>query len=450
MSYAQVAREISFAYELGVNKDLGSMIQRGIGVRTEQITDYLLKNDRRFLGALVVAAWGGQPEYLPLQMADNDEQGVLAGVDREFGVLTFDGTHQFFALDGQHRLRAIKDAVKRKPELGAEDIGVIVVPHFDTTEGKQLTRRLFTNINRNAVKTSKQEDIALDEDDGFAIVTRRLLDEHPFIGSDGVIQVFSKRGDEGELKLATRQVPVGQSAWTTIGVLYDLARDLGYDLDGSMHRLSERATDEVLEQSYGIIAKRFTELLAACGDLTARYNSSVSGKELRAPKGHENDGHAFMRPVVQVAVVRAVRHVVQQSLLTWDEALAKLEWLDWKISSPPFSAVWLLTPEARSQGKMMTGKDNTSLLFDLLVAHLAPTSKAQIDRALRSYRQLRGARYPIPAEELINGIVTAPAVTSVDVPGTPDPVAMDEPDDPDDDITDDGGMAQGYPSPPIT
>ena len=217
-----------------------------------------------------------------------------------------------------------------------------------------------------------------------------------------------------------------------------------------MHRLSERATDEVLEQSYGIIAKRFTELLAACGDLTARYNSSVSGKELRAPKGHENDGHAFMRPVVQVAVVRAVRHVVQQSLLTWDEALAKLEWLDWKISSPPFSAVWLLTPEARSQGKMMTGKDNTSLLFDLLVAHLAPTSKAQIDRALRSYRQLRGARYPIPAEELINGIVTAPAVTSVDVPGTPDPVAMDEPDDPDDDITDDGGMAQGYPSPPIT
>src|SRR5216684_2532404 len=108
MSYAQVAREINFAYELGVNKDLGSMIQRGLGVRTEQITDYLLKNDRRFLGALVVAAWGGHPEYLPLQMADNDEQGVLAGVDREFGVLTFDGTHQFFALDGQHRLRAIK------------------------------------------------------------------------------------------------------------------------------------------------------------------------------------------------------------------------------------------------------------------------------------------------------------------------------------------------------
>jgi len=164
----------------------------------------------------------------------------------------------------------IKDAIKKKPKLSAEDIGVIVVPHFDTPEDKQLTRRLFTNINRNAAKTSKHEDIALDEDDGFAIITRRLLDEYVFIGIDGVVQVFSRRGEEAELKLATRQVPVSQSAWTTIGVLYDVAKDLGFDLDGTTQRLSERATDEVLEQSYQIIASRLTEVLAACGDLVVR------------------------------------------------------------------------------------------------------------------------------------------------------------------------------------
>ena len=72
MSYAQVAREINFAYELGVNKDLGSMIQRGIGVRTNDIRTYLLTNERRFLGSLIVAAWGGAPEYLPLRMADSE------------------------------------------------------------------------------------------------------------------------------------------------------------------------------------------------------------------------------------------------------------------------------------------------------------------------------------------------------------------------------------------
>ncbi len=409
MSYAQVAREINFAYELGVNKDLGSMIQRGIGVRTVEITDYLLKNERRFLGALVVAAWGGQPEYLPLQMADSDEQGVLAGVDREFGVLTFDGTHQFFALDGQHRLRAIKDAVKKQPELGSEDIGVIVVPHFNDPQGRQLTRRLFTNINRNAVKTTKQEDIALDEDDGFAILTRRLLDEHPFLGEDGTVQVFSRRGEEGEIKLATRQVPVSGSAFTTIGVLYDLLRELGYDLDGTMHRLTERATDEVLEQSYAVLNERVTALLTACGDLINRYNSASSGKELRAPKGLENDGHPFMRPVVQIAVARAVRNVVQQRLLTWEQALDKLSALDWRIGQAPFLAVWQFTPDAKAQGKMLTGKDNTTLLLDLLLVHLAPTTKAQVERALRSFRQLRGSKYPYSVDQLVAGLVAPSA-----------------------------------------
>jgi DNA sulfur modification protein DndB len=51
MSYAQVAREVSFAHELGGNQDLGTMIQRGVGTRTAQITEYLLTNENRFLGA---------------------------------------------------------------------------------------------------------------------------------------------------------------------------------------------------------------------------------------------------------------------------------------------------------------------------------------------------------------------------------------------------------------
>jgi len=409
MSYAQVAREINFAYELGVNKDLGSMIQRGIGVRTEDITSYLLTNERRFLGSLIVAAWGGDPEYIPLRMAASEDQGVLDGVDREFGVLTFDGTHQFFALDGQHRLRAIKDACKQNPALGSEDIGVIIVPHRDTEEGRQITRRLFTNINRNAIKTSAQENIALDEDDGFAILTRRLLDEHPFVGENGVVQVFSKQGDEGEMKLATRQVNVGLSAWTTIGVLYDLLKTLGWDLDGTMHKLTERATDEVLDTSYKTLSTRLEDLLAATGDLPSRYKSAVSGKELRAPKGTESSGHPFMRPVVQVAIARAVRAVVSQELMTWSGAMAKLKSLDWSIGSPPFSAVWQLTPTARAQGRMATGKDATDLLFELLRVHLAPTSKSQIDKAIAMYKSVKGAKqYSISKETLQAGIVTAP------------------------------------------
>lgn len=436
MSYAQVGREINFAYELGGNKDLGTMIQRGIGDRTEQITQYLLTNEHRFLGSLVVAAWGGHPEYIPLEMDDTAEQGMLSGVDREFGVLTFDGTHQFFALDGQHRLRAIKDAIKKDPDLGSEDIGVIVVPHFNNEKGRVATRRLFTNINRNAVKTSQQENIALDEDDGYAILTRRFVDEHPFVGQEGVVQVFSKRGSEGELKLATRQVPVGGSAWTTIGVLYDILKTLGYDLDGTMQKLTQRATDEVLDSSYEVLSKRLDSLLTAAGNVQVRYNSAASPKELRAPKGHEGDGHPFMRPVVQIQVARVVAHVVQQGLLTWDEALERLGTLDWRLAAAPFLSVWTETPEGRSKGKMATGKDNANTLHNLLVAHLAPTSRAEIDRAVKEYRALKGKPYPFKIDDLAGRItqphpVSPPVVNDATSSSAEDAQPELDPDDPD-------------------
>lgn len=113
MKYAEVAKQVYFAYELGNNQDLNSMIQRGISQRTTDIVDYLRSNEQRFLGALIIACWGGNPRYTQLEMADPDN--MLEGIDEGFGVLTFDGTQSYFALDGQHRLRAIKDAIKQDP-----------------------------------------------------------------------------------------------------------------------------------------------------------------------------------------------------------------------------------------------------------------------------------------------------------------------------------------------
>ncbi|GHC74461.1 DNA sulfur modification protein DndB [Streptomyces violaceochromogenes] len=406
MSYAQVAREINFAHELGGNRDLGTMIQRGVGNRTEDITEYLLTNENRFLGALIVAVWGGHPDYLPLTMDDDAaNQAVLEGIDRNFGVLTFDGTHQFFALDGQHRLKAIKDAVKRNPELGSEDITVIVVPHFNTPEGRQRTRRLFTNINRNAKTTSAGENIALDEDDSFAILTRRLLDEDDFLSQAHVVNVFTKVGkDDGELRLASRQVSSTSPAWTSIPVLYDIVKEIGFDLPCAAGRSAQRVADEILDQSYEILSMRMQELLDACGNLRRRYTDAVTPKDVRAPKGRDGAGHPFMRPIVQVQVARVVRHFLEQGTLEWPELMKRLADLDWRMSAAPFSSCWIETPDGPKQGKMAQGKDHGQLLYDLLLVHTAPRSKAQITRAVRSYADLMKTKYPVPVDELLEAL----------------------------------------------
>lgn len=399
MKYAEVARSVSFAFELGGNKDLSSLIQRGLHKRTEEITDYLLTSEHRFLGSLIIATWGGEPEYLSLRMEDPD--GMLAGIDREFGVLTLDGTHSFFALDGQHRLKAIKDAIKADPRLGSEDICVLLVTHQDTEDGRERTQRLFTNINRNAKTTTAAENIALDVDDAFAILTRRLLTDHDFLGAPKRVRVFSKPPtDDGEFTLAGKSIPkTDAGAWTSITVLHEMIREISWDAGSSITDASHRPSDSDLDEAYDTVSKRLDDLLIYCGDLQKQIKAAQSARDLRAPKDKEAAGHAFMRPVVQQAVSRVTAHLIDQDLMTWDEVMAGLAKLPWTIGTGPWTAVF--NP---ANSKMVTAKENTRLLDDLLAVHLSPQSRAQIKRARKDYKDIIGSNYSSSEDDLAKKI----------------------------------------------
>lgn len=392
MKYAEVAKQVYFAYELGNNQDLNSMIQRGISQRTLDIVEYLKNNDHRFLGAMIIACWGGNPRYTQLEMAD--PENMLEGIDEGFGVLTFDGTQSYFALDGQHRLRAIKDAIKQNPALGAEDIAVLIVSHFDTEKGRERTRRLFTNINRNARVTTAAENIALDEDDGYSVLTRRFLNEHPFLSQNRVVKIFTAVGQEGELRLAGKAISrTDKDAFTTIVVLRALLEDLWFE--SSESDLKIRPDDDTLDAAYKTLSGRIDQLLRSCGDLPSRMKASASARDVRAPKDHEDDGHPMMRPVIQQAVTRVVRQIVMQGTMSYEESVARLAQLGWRIGEVPWTAVY--NP---SNNRMITAKENVALLVELLYVHLAPPSLQAIKRARRTYRELIHSAYPIGEEAL--------------------------------------------------
>jgi len=398
MKYAEVARQVAFAYELQGNTELGTMIQRGISDRTKEITEYLLQSEHRFLGSLIIAAWGGAPNYQAIGMDDPD--GLLKGIDQSFGVLTFDGTQQYFALDGQHRLRAIKDAILQNPELGSEDICVLLVSHFNTPEGRLKTRRLFTNINRNAKITTTAENIALDEDYGISIITRRLLETDDFLKKPGVVKVFQKTGEQGEVSLAGSNIPKGDpKAFTTISVLHEWLKDLAFHLPKEVSDKGVRPTDAELEAAYDVICKRVGELLDSCGDIRTKLAEASSARDVRAPKDREPDGHAYMRPVIQRAVARTIRLLIDQQVLTWEEALSRFSKLDWHIGKAPWTAVYAPTTDGKG-GKMLGGKENTNLLLNLLRCHIAPQSKQAIKNARKEYKEVRGQQYAFSEEQL--------------------------------------------------
>jgi DNA sulfur modification protein DndB len=418
MKYGAVAREVNFAFELNNgNQELNTLLQRGLGERTDEIVRYLLNTPGRFLGAIIVAAWGGNPQYHPVTM--NDPEGLLRNLDSDFGVLEFNGSQQYIALDGQHRLKAIKDALKHNPDLASDDLCVLMVSHFDSDDGRQKTRRLFTNINKHAKKTTKAEDIALDEDDAAAIITRRLLMEHAFLKIEGRVRVIGKTGEDGRLKLATGNVAkTDPTALFTVGGLYEIVKGLISAFRMEAHGFSEsvRPSDDVLDQTFQSVSVRIDELLKCCGDVATKLTSAHSARDIRAPKADEGVGHPFMRSLIQRSIVKVIEHALSQKLRTWDELQLLLGALTWELNSDPWNAV-VNTDGVKA--RMMTNREYVFLLQKLLVAHLCPTTKVQITSARKDYKRIKNKSYGTDEETLLGNLITdVPEGTATDITET--------------------------------
>lgn len=111
-----------------------------------------------------------------------------------------------------------------------------------------------------------------------------------------------------------------------------------------------------------------------------------------------------MRPVVQKALARVANDVVNQGALTWEQFCKRLEDFAWELGEPPWIAVF--SPDA---GKMLTGKDNTQLLEQLLRVHLAPPSLQEIKRARKQFKDIRGYAYPVSQDDLQHNLVSSDA-----------------------------------------
>lgn len=174
MPFKEVAQRVSLADEIHKDKGLSRMIQRKVSNRTKDIVEYLKTQEQRFFNSIILGIYGGSPHW---QEMDIDKKQIdlteeqLDYLNRTFGILTLSGTEKIFAIDGQHRSKAIKDAILENKSLEDEEIAVIFVAHKKTKEGEIRTRRLFSTLNRYAKPVNTSEIIALDEEDNCAIIT---------------------------------------------------------------------------------------------------------------------------------------------------------------------------------------------------------------------------------------------------------------------------------------
>ena len=276
-----IADQIHIAQEIHSSDILKDMIQRQITNRAGQISEYLLKQPQRFFNSLIVGVYGGSPDWYELKIGTNrrfDAPALPSELEGVLGILRLDGTQTFFAIDGQHRVEGIKQAVKKNDKLKKEEVSVIFVAHQNDPDGMERTRRLFTTLNRYAKPVSKSEIVALDEDDIIAITTRELVEKHPLF--------------QEKISLSkTKAVAVKDNrSFTTIITLYDVLEILFRTVRGWKEFKRHRPKDDTIAKFYAKSTKfwdTLVEYFPVLEDiLTSQPNNNVAGRYRNREGGH--------------------------------------------------------------------------------------------------------------------------------------------------------------------
>ena len=272
-------------------------------------------------------------------------------------------TTNYFALDGQHRLMAIKglkelldghlnaknkdgSPISRKsmsrddvefhnlvsrvlPGHGidtlqnalSETMGVEILPAVlinDTyEEAVSRLRNIFVDVNENAKRLEKGELSLLDENDGFRIVARTLMVKHPLFKQSQELRVDTKRDHLTETS----------EAYTTLTTIVRIAEE--YLLGDFRHWKDpilglkdaglERPVDDEIEKGLKKLAEYFTALEILPSHARMMEGTSVS--TLRKPDGEDN---ILFRPIAQVALSRAVAELVAENNADLDDLMGML------------------------------------------------------------------------------------------------------------------------------
>ena len=297
MSLNELSLRVHYARDIHKHVALSQMIQRRLdGQRSAKIAEYLKMQPQRFFNSLVVATYGGRPNWHALEDVRNrNRRGELANLKQEIvesvGFLTLRGDENLFALDGQHRLagikRIIRDGIIQDPY---DEVSVIFVAHKGTNEGLERTRRLFTTLNKTARPVSKGDIIALDEDDVMAICVRRLIEETDLFGDDRIAFV------------ANNNMPVGnKTSLTTIGNLYDVLTILftnsRFGLKKRKADLQKiRPEDDELD-TYFDYSKSYFDRLRQNFDELERFFAASTTEGIVSNYRGSHGGNALFRPI---------------------------------------------------------------------------------------------------------------------------------------------------------
>jgi DNA sulfur modification protein DndB len=351
MPAPEVVERITFAHDLFKSERLSDFIQRKLQEgRAKDIAAYLLRDDERFFNSLVVGVVGGDPSWHEIsEVSGRVDIHLPSSESRSLGYLSFDGTEKMFALDGQHRLFGIAEALKRDRERIEEDtISLIFVAHKDTASGMRRSRHLFATLNKNAKPIGKGERIATDEADVMAIVTRAMIEENIHFRDQEIRFVQTDALPSGD-----------KDHFTTIGNLYDVLTTIFSKIGNrrTTDLMSIRPSDGEIADLKEEASRFFQEARRHFPALDEYFSSNDGPAKIRKYRSAEG-GHLLFRPVGLRMLADLVSYFVREEKFSLEQAFKRLSEMPTELGCEPYSGViWLPAQSRMNPSKRPLARD---------------------------------------------------------------------------------------------
>ncbi len=364
MPVGELVDTVGLAIELPEWKDMTAdeKMQREPDLNrvVNEICPYFTKDEDRFFGCVIVDIYSGFEEMIFEPITDVIPQ--LSAAYRiplkDVGFLTLPGKQRLIALDGQHRLLAMKLSLKGSsaisaamlgnkkmtaqmlalephPDLAREEISVIFVEHTDNSK----IRKIFNKVNKYARQTGRGQNIITADDDVFALIARRLFSEG---------EVLSKIGNIELVNWSSNTLSQRSKQLTTVSALYTIAETLAKDKEWNAKVMPP--DEEEIEEAYEENASFWKILLSGMSD----YQKYIELTKANRTISELREDNLLMKPVTHMALAH-VAYYAKKKGISWTKVVSKLNRVDWSMDN----SIWfnILVIPAKKK-KVITGKES--------------------------------------------------------------------------------------------
>ncbi|WNJ95908.1 DNA sulfur modification protein DndB [Vibrio ruber] len=250
--------------------------------RIPEMVKYLLDNPKDYVFSALTASVG-------VDISFKDHQG-----SPNLGILNIPMDAQILINDGQHRRKAIEEALKENPDLGQDNIPVL----FFIDEGLSRSQQMFADLNKYAVKPSPSLGALYDLRDESSELARKLATE---------IKPFA-----GLTEMEKSNISPKSNKLFTLSSIRQATRTL----------LGKGPKDSYSDEEKSLAAAFWQEVLTNIPDWQMVIDKQISPAQLRQEYIHAHG-------VGLHAIGLLGKHLLSQYPEDWQEKLQKLITINW-------------------------------------------------------------------------------------------------------------------------